>query len=258
MTQRKDSSSSEDTSPRLASALSSGLWRTAVVSAIIGAVVGAVMVVTVWSVTGSARRQRLEVRTVPLARLSAPDAVDLLTPYITAEGGAVYRAGSEVKAITIRERRERMDDLVRILREYDHPPASVTLSVMSLVAGERGSLAAELAPLADILMPLAGGSGLRVASSETIIGTEGQIINTRFGTGSGAFLLTVEIVSTLVQDTTLSVRLRVSASRPSDSAPLLRTDITIPLRQSVALGSARTEGADRRPLVLLTPTRIVR
>jgi hypothetical protein len=78
----------------------------------------------------------------------------LLTPYITMEGGAVFRAGSSVAAITIREERDRMDRLLRVLREYDHPPASVTLSLKSLIGDGRAGLDAELKPLADIPTPL--------------------------------------------------------------------------------------------------------
>lgn len=256
MTQHHDSSTSADAAPGVYRAPASSVWRTAIVSAIIGALLGAVMIVTFWSVTGSARRQRLAVRTVQLTRLTVDDAMALLTPYITTEHGAVFRAGSGVAAITIRERQERMDSLVRILREYDHPPSSVTLSLKSLIADDRGGLAAELTPLAAILAPLAEGGGLRVASSGIVSGTEGQTTMTQLGSGPSAVVVTVEIVSAQVLDTTLAVRLRVSVGRPGEPGPLLRTDITVPLGRSLVLGTASTGTASPRPLVLLTPTRI--
>lgn len=257
MTQHHDTSTPADATPAVYRAPAASVWRTAIVSAVIGALLGAAMIVTFWSVTGSARRQRLAVRTVQLSRLTVDDAMALLTPYITTEGGAVFRAGSGVAAITIREQPERIDSVVRILREYDHPPSTVTLSLKSLVADDRGGLAAELKPLAAILAPLAEGVGLRVASSGTLSGAEGQTTTTQLGNGPGALVVTVEIVSAQALDTTLAVRLRVSAGRPGEPGPLLRADVSVPLGRSVVLGTV-TGTAASRPLVLLTPTRIER
>jgi hypothetical protein len=258
MTQHHDGSPSADAAPNMYQVRVPRVWRPARVRAVIGALLGAGMVITFWSLTGSARRQRLAVRTVQLTRITVDDAMALLTPYITTEGGAVFRAGSGVAAITIREKQERMDGLVRILREYDHPPSSVTLSLKSLTSNDRHGLAAELTPLAAILAPFAEGGGLRVASSGIVTGSEGQTTTTQLGSGPSAAVVTVEIVSTQVLDSAFAVRLRVSAGRPGESDSLLRTDVTVPLGRSLVLGTAMTDTVAPRPLLLLTPMRIER
>lgn len=256
MTQHHDQDISADAAAGGYRLPASRLWRTAFVSAIIGALLGAILIIAFWSLTGSARRQRLAVRTVPLTRLTVDDAMALLTPYITTEGGAVFRAGSGVPAITLREKQERMDSLVRLLREYDHPPSSVTLSLKTLLAEDRGGLAAELKPLQGILAPFTGAGGLRVASSGTVSGAEGQATMTQLGSGRGAVIVTVDVVSVQTLDAAPTVRLRVSVGRPGESTPSLRTDITVPLGRSLVLGTATTGTATPLPLLLLTPTRI--
>ena len=256
MTRHLDHDISSDAAPGGYRAPVPGLWRTVLVSASIGALLGAILVITFWSLSGSARRQRLAVRTVPLTRLTVDDAMALLTPYITSEGGAVFRAGSDVPAITLREKQERMDSLVRLLREYDHPPSSVTLTLKTLIAEDHGGLADELKPLAAILAPFAESGGLRVASSGTVSGAEGQTMMTQLGSGPGAVVVTVDVVSAQTRDSALAVRLRVGVGRPGESGPSLRTDITVPLGRSLVLGTATSGTATPLPLLLLTPTRI--
>jgi hypothetical protein len=186
------------------------------------------------------------------------DAMALLTPYITTESGAVFRAGSGVAAITIREKRDRMDGLVSILREYDHPPASVTLSLKSLIDSGGAGLPAELEPIADLLTPFMGGGGLRVGANGLVSGTEGQSTTTQLGSDADALVVTIDLVSTQVLDTTVAVRLRVGITRRGGASPLLRTDITVPLGRSIVLGTAAAGSSGSRPLVVLMPTRIDR
>lgn len=203
------------------------------------------------AIAACAGGERMEVRTYELAHLEKEDAEALVAPYVRTEGGGVFSAGENARAITVRESPETLEEIQRVLAEHDRAPHGVALEFAVLEAGSFDD-AEEEAPGVDTLLRdvlkfedyrtatrgvVRTGAhqefdqNLRMPGSE-----EGYVINGRVG-----------------RITDREVQLRI-ALYPGSGPPLLQTSVTVPIGQTVVLGTAAGSGPDTATILTVRPT----
>jgi hypothetical protein len=202
----------------------------------------------------------LTVRTFTLRNLRPEDAAKLISPYVTSRDGGVFEAGS-IRALTVRETPQVLARIDSLLRVHDRERQALTLRFQLIAAMDTGSASTDPA-LGSIDSSLRGllrfksyallGEGttttaeqqdfaLTVAAGPQQFGIHGWIDQVN----AGSTPATAGIKLTLSDNGQLNVMPR---PRPTD---LFTTGLTIPLGQSVVLGSAASTMASNRTLILV-------
>ena len=201
------------------------------------------------------------IMTVPLKHLTARDAVALLEPYVTSNkfmnspGGGVF-AGPNGLAVTIRERVSTYGRMLKTLSEYDRSPETIAFTFQLILADNSGSRAPEIASLDSLLRSVLKYTGYKLLgvgvsrtgenafASETITG-DGQtytlklnVADVRTSGGDASVHLGVSLVQILGW----------SSNVPMENN-LLSTSVTVPIGQTVVLGSA---ALDNNRAIILT------
>jgi hypothetical protein len=195
----------------------------------------------------------LPVRTFKLQNLRAEDAAKLIGPYVNAPNGGVFDAGS-INAITVRETHSVLALVDSLLRVHDRPRAVVTMRFQLIAALDSsvrdpaiGDIDAELRKLFRFSgYELIGEGTARTEersnytlSLSTKPKTVAEFRNERV---TEAFQIHGWVESVEAAGDARAVRINVAlqdGNRGKDAPELLRTGLTIPVGQSVILGSAR-------------------
>lgn len=195
----------------------------------------------------------LPVRTFKLQNLRAEDAAKLLGPYVNAPNGGVFDAGS-INAITVRETHSVLALVDSLLRIHDRPRAVVTMRFQLIAALDSTYRDPAIADIDAELRKLFRFSGYELIGEGTARTEERSNYTLSLSTKpktvaefrnervSEAFQIHGWVESVEAAGDARSVRINVAlqdASRGKDSPELLRTGLTIPVGQSVILGSAR-------------------
>ena len=202
------------------------------------------------------RPEPLVVRTFTLRHLSAEAARTLVAPYTSTPGFATVGPPG-IAVITVRAQESTLTTIERILAEYDRPPATITFRFQLIVATDAPSQPdTSIARVVPLLRDLFRFGGYRLLSHAAINALAGGSSSQTVGTGADRMRLDVNVDHAEVQGTGGSVRIRVGLSRTSGtvtstgaprSETLLSTGLTIPLGQTVVLGSAVSELGERFP-----------
>ena len=200
----------------------------------------------------------LPVRTFKLQNLRAEDAAKLLGPYVNAPNGGVFDAGS-INAITVRETHSVLALVDSLLRVHDRPRAVVTMRFQLIAALDSNVRDPAIAGIDAELRKLFRFAGYELigegtARTEersdyiTTLSTKPRPLNNApRGTGSAEFFTEsfqirgwVEGVEGVGESRTVRINVALQdAVRGKEAPELLRTGLTIPIGQSVILGSAR-------------------
>ncbi|HEY4658968.1 MAG TPA: hypothetical protein VIH11_05625 [Gemmatimonadaceae bacterium] len=196
----------------------------------------------------------IEVRTFPLQNLSPKDAANLISPYVMfVPGMGVYEAGGALRAITVRAT---MDILLRvdsILRANDRARATLSLRFQLIAASDSAVRDPAIGPVDAELRNLFRFAGYRLLSQGTTMANEGEHFTLTMAGVNGEILkLSGHVVSAQPSGGKGSAQLVISLERTVESAEsvtragvrvavlrtLLSTGLTVPLGQTVVLGSA--------------------
>ncbi|HEX6314896.1 MAG TPA: secretin N-terminal domain-containing protein [Gemmatimonadaceae bacterium] len=193
----------------------------------------------------------LPVRTFKLQNLRAEDAAKLLGPYVNAPNGGVFDAGS-INAITVRETHSVLALVDSLLRVHDRPRASVTLRFQLIAALDTNHRDPAIAGIDTELRRLFRFAGYELLGEGSARTEELREFTVSLSTKPKVTLNNERIAEAFqlqgwiegVQGTAdaRTVRLNValqSAMQGKDAPDLLRTGLTMPVGQSVILGSAR-------------------
>ena len=209
-----------------------------------------------------AAQQDLIVKTVSLHHLTAPEAVQLLTPYVRSSGGGVFAAPS--RAVTIRESRKNLNDILRVLAQYDRDPANVTLNFQLIAAENTTTRDPNLVGLDSLLRGVLKYTGYRLLTTAVASGSEfGQVTQTLSGDGE-PFTLAVDIseVRTGPNTNDSNIHLHVVLIRDAvpgavgvghNSSQILSTGLTVPIGQTVVLGTSAVDGGQRALILTVRP-----
>jgi hypothetical protein len=203
------------------------------------------------------------VKTVPLHHLTSQEAVKLLSPYTQTPGGGVYDVSSNIRAVTIREVPKVYSEMMTVLSQYDREPASVTLN-FQLVAAENGPTRdPSVAALDSLLRSVLKFSGYRLLSTSVATASENGRISQTLSAGGEPLTLEVYLTDLRIEGNDASVHLNVSLGKPAIPATaqtagqvpsqILSTGVTVPIGQTVVLGTSASDGGQRALILTVRP-----
>jgi hypothetical protein len=202
------------------------------------------------------------VKTVPLHHLSSKEAVALLSPYSQTPGGGVFELPN-IRAVTIRELPKIYSDMMTVLAQYDREPATVTLSFQLVAAENTSTRDPAVAGLDSLLRGVLKFSGYRLLSTSVATASENGRINQTLSANGEPLSLEVFLTDLRIEASDASVHLNVYLSRPMIPATpqvagqppgqILSTGVTVPIGQTVVLGTSAAEGGQRALILTVRP-----
>lgn len=203
------------------------------------------------------------VKTVPLHHLTSADAVKLLQPYVQTPGAGVFAAPANIRAVTIREVARIFSEMTSVLNEYDREYASITLNFQLISADHSATRDASAAGLDSLLRGVLKYSGYHLLGTTMAPAADGARITQTLNAGE-PLSLAVDVSDIRVEGNDASVHLNVSLSRAMPSyatgpnrvllnPTLLSTGVTVPIGQTVVLGTSATESGQRALILTVRP-----
>lgn len=213
------------------------------------------------TITAQAPAQpQLITRTIPLRYLRAGDAARLVSPYVRSPQAGVFEAGS-VRAVTVIETPAILARIDSLLRENDRSPTVLTFRFQLIAADDTPGRDPSIDSLESALRGLFRYKGYHLLGEGSATAGEAETFSLTVSAGEDRFALDGDVVT--VQTTSAgSVRLRVRLARtpggiyqgrPMDAETLLSTGLTVPLGQTVVLGSAAPGGANKALILAVRP-----
>ena len=206
-------------------------------------------------------------RTIPLRYLQPVDAARLVSPYVRSPQGGVYEA-TAVHAVTVTETAPIIARIDSLIRENDRSPSVLAFRFQLISADDTPALDASIESLASTLRDLFRYKGYHLLGEGSTTAGEGELFSLTIAAGEERFALNGEVAN-VQGGSTGSTRIRVRLSRalsasyqgkPVEPEVLLSTGLTVPLGQTVVLGSAAPGGNKAlilavRPDVAIQPRR---
>ncbi len=206
------------------------------------------------------------VRTVELHHLTSGEAVKLLAPYVQSQGGGVFEVPN-VRAVTIREVPRIYVDMISVLEKYDREPVTVVLNFQLVSANQTTTRDPSVAGIDSLLRGVLKFSGYRLLGTAIATAGEDHTVMQTIAGDNETLSLSVEVDDVRVDGNAASVNLRVSLYKPafparssgtmslSGQAPvqLLSTGVTVPIGQTVLLGTSASENGQRALILTVRP-----
>jgi hypothetical protein len=207
--------------------------------------------------TAIAPARDIIVKTIPLHHFTSAEAVKLLSPYIQSPGGGVYEVSSHIRAVTIRETSKVFADMMAVLNQYDRDPASVTLNFQLIAAENTNTRDPGVAALDSLLRGVLRYSGYRLLTTSVATASENGYVSQSLSAEGEALNLSVAVSDLRVEGNEASVHLSVSLARTAalnkPALGLLSTGVTVPIGQTVVLGTSATDGGQRALILTVRP-----
>ena len=206
--------------------------------------------------------QPLIVRTFTLRHLSPESADRLVAPYILSQKGGVFGVGGDVRAITVRETPQNVARIDSLLRVHDRSPTTLTFRFQLIAAEDRPTRDPAIAGLDSTLRGLLRFAGYRLLSQAVVTVGEVQSFAQTLQADTERLLLSGEVSEIQAADGAGSVHVRVWLSRSRGvtsvgteipEEKLLQTGLSVPLGQTVVLGSAVSGGKVRALILAVRP-----
>jgi hypothetical protein len=216
---------------------------------------------------GSALRQGdFVVKTVTLHHLTSGEAMKLLSPYSVSPGGGVFEVPN-VRAVTIREVPRIYSDMINVLEKYDREPASVVLNFQLVAAEATNTRDPAVAGIDSLLRNVLKFSGYRLLGTAVATTGENHEVTQTIAGDNETLSLSVGLRDVRVEGNDASVMLYVSLVRPAvpaqsngtasvggrSSVNLLTTGVTVPIGQTVLLGTSASENGQRALILTVRP-----
>jgi hypothetical protein len=206
------------------------------------------------------------VRTFTLRSMRPQDAAQLVAPYTVSPNAGVFEAGGSVPAITVRETPQMLARIDSLLRVYDRPPRAVVVRFQLLAASDTATRDPSVAAAVDsALRKLLPFAGYRLISEGIATASEGEPFSLTLAGAGERFALngSVGAIGTEAGKETARIGISLSrvgavieAGRRVASDVLLSTGVSLPLGQTVVVGSA-APGGRARPLILVMRPELV-
>jgi hypothetical protein len=199
------------------------------------------------------------VKTVPLHHLTSSEAVKLLSPYSQTAGGGVFEVSPNVRAVTIREVPKVLAAMMMDLAQYDRDPASVTLNFQLIAAENTNTRDPGVAGLDSLLRGVLKYTGYRLLTTSVASASEGGTVTQTLSADGETFSLQVYVTDLRVDGNEASVHLNVNLmrngvpSRGQAPSQVLSTGVTVPVGQTVVLGTSATDIGQRALILTVRP-----
>ncbi len=197
----------------------------------------------------------LPVRTFHLAYLAPDQAAKLVSPYVQGANSGVFSAGSSIHAITVRAAEGVLRVVDSVLTANDRAPKTVILRFRLIAAEDSVEHDAAIADVDAALRGLFRFRGYRLlAEGVTAVAAQSQYFTITLHAASeppglAQFTVTGMVGEVAGEGSDRSVDLRVDLSGPGspgqahEGGPAhLSTGLTVPLGQTIVLGSAAAAG----------------
>jgi hypothetical protein len=215
----------------------------------------------------------LVVKTVPLHHLTSAEAVKLLSPYSLSPGGGVFEVSAKIRAVTIRETPKIYAEMMAVLGQYDRDPASVTLNFQLIAAENTNTRDPGVAGLDSLLRGVLKYSGYRLLTTSVATASEGGYVTQTLSADGETFTLQVSVSDLRTDGNDASVHLNVALNRNAGPVPssasttgerpvtvkmqgpfqVLSTGVTVPVGQTVVLGTSATDVGQRALILTVRP-----
>lgn len=206
------------------------------------------------------------VKTVSLHHLASATAVKLLAPYTVTPGGGVFEVPN-VMAVTIREVPQIYNEMLGVLEKYDRDPATVILNFQLVSAEQTNSRDPAVAGIDSLLRGVLKYSGYRLLGTAMATTGESRMVTQTIAADNETLSLMVEVRDVRVDGNDASVNLYVSLERPAIPAQstgtasvggrapvnLLTTGVTVPMGQTVLLGTSASDNGQRALILTVRP-----
>jgi hypothetical protein len=170
--------------------------------------------------------------------------VKLLSPYSQSVGGGVYEVSSNVRAVTIREVPRIFAEMMAVLAQYDREPATVTLNFQLIAAENTTKRDPLVASLDSLLRGVLKFTGYRLLNTSVASASENSHLSQSLSADGETFTLSVDVTDLRIDGSNASVHLSVAlqrdATRGQPPATVLSTGVTVPIGQTVVLGTSAT------------------
>lgn len=216
----------------------------------------------------------LVTRTIPLRHLAAVDAARLVSPYIRSPQGGVYEAPA-VRAVTVTETAANLARIDSLIRENDRSPTVLSFRFQLIAADDTPARDPALDSLDATLRSLFRYRGYHLLGQGTTTAGENETFTLTMTGGDDRFELVGDVITVQPGNGPLiivdgapqpggsgSVRVRVRLGRlaggtyqgkPIASESLLSTGLTVPVGQTVVLGSAAPGGRNQAIILTIRP-----
>jgi len=179
-------------------------------------------------------RHANEVATISLDYLTSAQALALAEPYLSSEG-RLFQSGDALNTITVRDRRDNVRQVRSLLAERDASPQNVSLQFQVVRATAKGSIDPALETVGNALRELLRFEGYQLVAHTVVTASERRVVEQSIQSEAGDLGLQLGVRINDVVDG--GVDLEVELRRPGQ-ASLLKTNVVLPMEQTVVLGSA--------------------
>ena len=194
---------------------------------------------------------KLETRTFGLSHMESNEAAQLIDPYVYGQReGAPGMWSATERAITVRETPDNLDQIGRVLAEYDVPRPDVRLHFQLIEADGFTGRDERIAGVEEELRGIFQFAGYRLAGEAFVTATDGSGVSQ----GLGADHM-VEASIYFVSAGT--IRLENVSLYPYGGGTRLTTTVNIRPGQTLVLGTASPEGADVTLLLTVRAEEVV-
>jgi hypothetical protein len=194
------------------------------------------------------RSAKLETRTFELTYLHPGEAHAIISPYVYADRptgkGVVSLAGT---TITVRETRDNLDKIARVLAQYDRPQPTVRLTFRLIRADGVATVDPTIADVEATLRKLFRFRGYRLVGEGVVSGIEGSAVSQTLGGGGEQYGLDTEIQRLSGQGDSATVQLKV---RLNLFPGTFQTRVGVPVGKTAVLGNV--QGGPARTTLILT------
>jgi hypothetical protein len=205
----------------------------------------ALVVLFVAACGGSSPRLALDTRTFPLRYLSPDEARDLVAPYVFNDREKSPGAMSATNgAITVRETRDNLERIARMLAQFDLPRPLVRLTFHLIQADGAATSDPAIADVEAVLRRLFRFRGYRMVEEGVFSATEGGEVTQQLG--AAGYLISAEIRRVAGTGDSAIVQLVVHL-RGRDVQ--FGTQVGVPIGKTAVLGNV---GEDPRGTLILT------
>ena len=171
----------------------------------------------------------------------------------------MFEVSQFIRAVTIRETPKIFAEMMAVLSQYDRDPASVTLNFQLIAAENTNTRDPGVAGLDSLLRTVLKYSGYRLLTTSVASASENGYVTQSLSADGDNFTLAVTVSDLRVEGNDASVHLSVSLTRnavPSKGqaqASVLSTGVTVPVGQTVVLGTSGIDSGQRALILTVRP-----
>lgn len=202
----------------------------------------------------------LVTRTITLRYLAPVDAARLVSPYVRSPRGGVFEA-SAVRAITVTETAPVIARIDSLIRENDRSQVVLSFRFQLIAADDTPAMDPAVESLATTLRGLFRYKGYRLLGEGSTTAGEREMFTLTVAAGEDRFALTGEVAAVQgANPGSTQIRVRLSRAsggtfqgKPTELETLMSTGLTVPLGQTVVLGSAAPGGSTKAIILAVHP-----